>query len=109
MKVKRLFIRDYKNNIIMEQRFNRNGKKIYSKDYDDSCSDCYNFEEWWDYDENDRVIHYRDSTGYEEWKEYDDNGNISVVCSYEVYGLIRALKAFRLSGIMIENDVNCRK
>ena len=42
------------------------------------------------------------------WK-YDDNGNISVICSYEVYGLIRALKAFRLSGIMIENEVKCRK
>ena len=42
------------------------------------------------------------------WK-YDDSGNISVVCSYEVYGVSRALKAFRLSGIMIENDVNCRK
>ena len=29
----------------------------------------------------------------------DDNGNINVICSFEVYGLIRSLKPFRLSGI----------
>ena len=28
----------------------------------------------------------------------DDKGNINVVCSFEVYGLIRALQPFRLSG-----------
>lgn len=31
----------------------------------------------------------------------DDNNSINVVCSYEVYGLIRSLKSFRLSGILI--------
>lgn len=29
----------------------------------------------------------------------DDAGNINIICSFEVYGLIRALKPFRLSGI----------
>lgn len=31
----------------------------------------------------------------------DENNSINVVCSYEVYGLIRSLKSFRLSGILI--------
>ena len=29
----------------------------------------------------------------------DDAGNINVICSFEVYGLIRAMKPFRLSGM----------
>ena len=28
----------------------------------------------------------------------DESGNVNVICSYEVYGLIRSLKPFRLSG-----------
>ena len=28
----------------------------------------------------------------------DESGNVNVICSYELYGLIRALKPFRLSG-----------
>ena len=31
------------------------------------------------------------------WR-YDEEGNISIICSYEVYGLIRSLKPLRLSG-----------
>lgn len=42
------------------------------------------------------------------WR-YDDNGNINVICSYEVYGLIRALKPFRLSGIVYYFVFNTRK
>lgn len=39
----------------------------------------------------------------------DEAGNINIICSYEVYGLIRALKPFRLSGISIRSDVRSRK
>ena len=33
-------------------------------------------EEWKEYDENNNVIHYKDSDGYEYWKEYDENNNV---------------------------------
>ena len=39
----------------------------------------------------------------------DEAGNINIICSYEVYGLIRALKPFRLSGILHQTDVRHRK
>ena len=29
-----------------------------------------------EYDENGKLIYFKNSSGYEEWKEYDDNGNI---------------------------------
>ena len=29
-----------------------------------------------EYDENNNLIHYRDSNGYEEWCEYDANNNL---------------------------------
>ena len=28
-----------------------------------------------EYDENNNLIHYKDSKGFEEWYEYDENGN----------------------------------
>ena len=29
-----------------------------------------------EYDENGKLIYFKNSSGYEEWKEYDDSGNI---------------------------------
>ena len=34
------------------------------------------YEEWEEYDENGNVIHFKNSDGYEKWKEYDENGNM---------------------------------
>ena len=34
------------------------------------------YEEWKEYDENNKEIHYKNSIGYEWWKEYDEEGNL---------------------------------
>lgn len=34
------------------------------------------FEEWFDYDENGKMIHGYDSDGYEFWMEYNEDGNM---------------------------------
>ena len=39
----------------------------------------------------------------------DESGNVNVICSYEVYGLIRSLKPFRLSGIIQSISTTHRK
>ena len=39
----------------------------------------------------------------------DESGNVNVICSYEVYGLIRSLKPFRLSGIIQSTSITRRK
>ena len=32
-------------------------------------------EQWWEYNANGNMIHYKDNCGYEKWCEYDTNGN----------------------------------
>ena len=39
----------------------------------------------------------------------DESGNVNVICSYEVYGLIRSLKPFRLSGTIQSTSIMHRK
>ena len=39
----------------------------------------------------------------------DESGNVNVICSYEVYGLIRSLKPFRLSGTIQSTSTMHRK
>lgn len=39
----------------------------------------------------------------------DDAGNINIICSFEVYGLIRSIKPFRLSGIAYWFAIKPRK
>ena len=39
----------------------------------------------------------------------DESGNVNVICSYEVYGLIRSLKPFRLSGTIQSTSLTRRK
>ena len=39
----------------------------------------------------------------------DESGNVNVICSYEVYGLIRSLKPFRLSGTSQSTSITRRK
>ena len=39
----------------------------------------------------------------------DESGNVNVICSYEVYGLIRSLKPFRLSGTSQSTSTMRRK
>ena len=39
----------------------------------------------------------------------DESGNVNVICSYEVYGLIRSLKPFRLSGTIQSTSIMRRK
>mgnify|MGYP000922857832 CR=1 FL=1 len=39
----------------------------------------------------------------------DESGNVNVICSYEVYGLIRSLKPFRLSGTIQSTSITRRK
>ena len=39
----------------------------------------------------------------------DESGNVNVICSYEVYGLIRSLKPFRLSGTIQSISTTRRK
>ena len=39
----------------------------------------------------------------------DESGNVNVICSYEVYGLIRSLKPFRLSGTIQSTFLTRRK
>ena len=34
------------------------------------------YEYWKEYDSNGNLIHSKDSDGYESWKEYDSNGNL---------------------------------
>lgn len=49
------------------KEYNENNNLIHYKDSDD---------EWWKkYDENGNLIYYRDHNGYEEWIDFDKNGN----------------------------------
>ena len=38
--------------------------------------DTTGYESWYEYDKNNNVIHCRYSTGYESWYEYDTNNNV---------------------------------
>lgn len=40
-----------------------------------------------EYDENNNIIHYKNSTGFEEWYEYDENNNRidKKIFDYEFY------------------------
>ena len=50
-------------------RYNNNEKIIYYKN-------SYGFEFWYKYDENGNYIHYKDSNRFECWKWYDENNNL---------------------------------
>lgn len=89
---------NYKNSKGFEfyKRFDENNNLIYHKDneYLEEETFCYlynkdkkiiyskcktraddNYEEWFKYDDNGNLIHYRDSDNYEFWYNYDDRGN----------------------------------
>jgi len=51
------------------EEFDKRGNLIYFKD----CRD--GFEYWKEYDQNNNVIHYKNSDNYEEWRKFDSNNN----------------------------------
>ena len=51
--------------ILMCKHCMRHGYAKYSTGY----------EQWYDYDKNGNMIHFKDSDGYEQWNDYDKNGN----------------------------------
>ena len=52
-----------------EIKYDENDNIIYFRDKD--------YEEWSEYDSNNRRIHYKSTDGDEEWWSYDDNGRLS--------------------------------
>ena len=52
-----------------------------------------NYNEIRQYDENNKLIHYKDSYGYESWREYDERNTISVHEGY-VTRCLRRQKRF---------------
>ena len=46
----------------------KRGNQIY---YGDNS-----YEEWREWDENNNLIHFKNSEGLEYWKEYDEDGNV---------------------------------
>ena len=64
----------------------RYGKEVWSE-YDENNNlihykdshvfkDIHGRESWYKYDENNNLIHYKDSNGKEEWYKYDENNNL---------------------------------
>ena len=51
------------------REYDQNNNLIHSKDSN-------GVEEWQDFDQNNNLIHYKNSNGYEYWKEYDLNNNL---------------------------------
>ena len=54
--------------------YNENEKIIHYKDLE-------GIDTYWDYDESGNMIHCKNSNGFESWHEYDENGN-EIYCKY---------------------------
>ena len=54
--------------VLSISEYDNNENLIHFKDSD-------GYEEWGEYDSNGNLIHYKNSDGKEEWNEYDSNGN----------------------------------
>ena len=52
-----------------EYEYDQNNNLIHYKDSEGN-------ESWKEYDQNNNLIHYKDSNGYEEWKSYDERNNL---------------------------------
>jgi len=73
----------------IKRRYNKKGDLVYSKD-SDGFEEWYKYdkndklihyktkhwEEWYEYDEKRNLIHYRNSQGNEDWRRYDENSNM---------------------------------
>lgn len=63
MKVKKETLRGGDDHISVKE-YNENGKLIYFKN-------SSGYEEWYEYDADGNEIHYKNSAGTESWKEYE--------------------------------------
>ncbi len=64
-----------------KEKYDKRGNLIYKfwSNFFNGCS------EWYEYDENNNLIHTKNSEGFNEWKEYDDNSNL--IYHKNVHGL----------------------
>ena len=56
-------------------------KELKNYEYDENnnlihCKNSNGIEEWKEYDKNNNLIHFKDSNGIEYWNEYDKNNNL---------------------------------
>ncbi len=53
----------------MNNKYDKGGNLIYCRDA------AHGEENWWGYDENNRIIYYKNYIGEESWYKYDRYGN----------------------------------
>lgn len=72
--LKKLFGKKYKQAKYVPHKItiqnDKRGNQIHYKDHDTG------YEEWREWDENNNLIHFKNSEGLEYWKEYDEDGNV---------------------------------